>query len=713
MRRPLNRFPSTAAPARLGGLSLLTITLVVAFSPWIAPQAKAQGTATEAKATEAKAAEVKTHVKPSAIHKQIARLVSNLLQREHVSKRPLDDEASSRCLTKFVEKLDPTKIYFTQTDIDGFKQWDDDLDDLISKGDISVAYSIFETYSKRVDERVALVDELLKEKPDFQKDETIAADHDALAYPKTDDEIRERWRKQIKYEWLLQRTNDVEEKDVIERLHKRYHDIATRTKQIDSDELLERFVTAMTTGFDPHSTYMSPGSHEDFRIVMRLKLDGIGARMKQEGSHATIVEVVAGGAASKEGSLQANDRVVAVGQGDDGEMVDAVHMNLKEIIRLIRGERGSKVRLQVISEGSTEKKIITITRARVELKKSAASGKVITAGTKADGTPNKIGVLNLPSFYLDMDAKSRGDKNYRSMTRDCRKILADFNAQGVDAVMVDLRRNGGGSLSEAIEFTGLFIDQGPVVQVRSSSGRVSSHSDTDRGMLWQGPLVVMVSKYSASASEIFAGAIKDYNRGLVVGDAETHGKGTVQNMVDLGRRLFRAIPQPPKLGALKVTTAQFYRPDGASTQNRGVKSHVTLPSLSSHRATGESELDFALKFDEVAAAPHEKMGMITPAVVRELVLRSSKRVKASEGFGEIALAIQRYTERKNRKVLTLNEKKFLAERETGSDETKAKQPGLGDATVSAAKRNFYVQETLDITVDYIEALRKLKVAAKS
>ena len=649
--------------------------------------------------------------KQVASDKRIAVVVSTLLQREHISKRPMDDEISSRCLATFLKTLDPMKIYFYQSDVDEFKEWDDDLDDMVRKGDISPGYTIFKRFVKRIEERVAIVDEILKEKPNFELDEKFVTDRDTLKFPKTEAEARERWRKRIKYDLLVQKTNKVEEKEAVEKLQKRYHGFAKRMKQTDSDELLEMFVTALTTGFDPHTTYMSPGSLENFQILMKLELDGIGAGLMQEDSYTTVTKIIPGGAADKDGRLKPKDRVVGVGQGESGDIVDTVDMKLSDVVKMIRGKRDTKVRLQIIPVGKTEKKVITITRARIELKDSEARSEIVTAGKKADGSPYKIGVINLPSFYMDMEAAQRGDPMFKSTTRDCKKIIEGFKDKGVDAVMVDLRRNGGGSLSEAINLTGLFIDTGPVVQVKGSDGRVTAYSDYDRGMLWEGPLVVMISRHSASASEIFAGAIKDYDRGLVVGDKTTHGKGTVQSLVDLSRRLFRGVPSPPKLGALKVTIQQFYRPGGDSTQNRGVEADVELPALTSYLDIGESDLDFALDFDKVDAASHVKMGMVSPRVIDELASRSKQRIKGSEDFQKVARVIKRYTDRKERKYVSLNEKKFLADREDDDDQEDPEGPMVEDKPDPVVDRNFYVEEALNITVDYIEALKRQKVAA--
>ena len=381
--------------------------------------------------------------------------------------------------------------------------------------------------------------------------------------------------------------------EAIKKLTKRYESIRKSWQQTDNDELLERYLSAMTTSFDPHSSYMAPSTLDNFNIQMRLELDGIGASLRAVDGYTVVQNIIPGGAADKNGGLKPEDKIVGVGEGASGPIEDIVDLKLNDVVKKIRGKRGTMVRLQVDPADNSGRKIVSITRDRIELKDSEARSEIIERGKKADGTPYHVGVIQLPSFYMDMDGARLNLPDYKSTTRDVRRLLEEFKAKNVDEVVVDLRWNGGGSLTEAVNMTGLFIGNGPVVQVKGSDGRAQPYKPpADEGFVWQGPLVVIINKFSASASEIFAGAIQDYGRGIVIGDHSTHGKGTVQQLFDLGNALFR-IRDVPNMGALKLTIQQFYRPGGDSTQNRGVVSDVELPSLTTQLDVGEKDLDYA------------------------------------------------------------------------------------------------------------------------
>jgi carboxyl-terminal processing protease len=440
---------------------------------------------------------------------------------------------------------------------------------------------------------------------------------------------------------------------------------------------------------------------------MRLQLDGIGASLKSEDGYTTVAELVPGGAADKDGRLKKKDRIVGVGQGSEGEVVDVVDMNLNDVVKLIRGERGSVVRLKVIPVGKNVPQVYDIVRAKIELQDSAARGEVIEQGKKPDGSPWRIGVINLPSFYMDMDAARQGQADYKSSTRDCRRILDEFRQKRVDCVALDLRSNGGGSLPESISLTGLFIDTGPVVQIKDADQRVQQYDDLEPGVAWDGPLVVLVNKFSASASEIVAGAIQDYRRGLVIGDETTHGKGTVQSLLDLGRQLFQRLPNAPSLGAIKITMQQFYRPSGLSTQLEGVKSDVELPSITNHLPVGESDLDNAIPFDRIDAADFVPTGRVTEPMLKMLRQRSAERVAVDEEFLELADDIARYEKRKQDKTISLLESDFTKQWNEGKaaeEEEEEKQEKDAGPRRPVVTRDFYFDEAMRITADYLAAL---------
>jgi carboxyl-terminal processing protease len=473
------------------------------------------------------------------------------------------------------------------------------------------------------------------------------------------------------------------------------------------------YLTSFTTGFDPHTTYMSPSSKENFEISMSLQLDGIGAALQMTDGYTVVSKLIPKGPADKDGRLKPEDRVVSVGQGEDGEMVDVVDMKLNDVVDRIRGKAGTVVRIGVISAGATETKIYNLTRARIELTDAEARSVIFEEGKRPDGSPLKIGVIDLPSFYMDMAAARRGIEDYKSTTRDVRKILGDFRAKGVDAVVLDLRHNGGGSLTEAINLTGLFIDEGPVVQVKDPDGRVQKYDDLERGMAWDGPLVVLTSKFSASASEILAGAIQDYRRGLIVGDPATHGKGTVQSLLDLGEAVFRNNPRPPNLGSLKITMQQFYRPNGDSTQKRGVLADVDLPSITSHMDVGESDLDYAVEFDKVPSASFGKLELVNAEMVQRLKASSAARRRDADDWQKQVKNIQRYLEFKGRKAVQLNEDEFFAARkelDAEKEEERQLDPqNNGKGKDEIVRRDFYFNEVLAITVDYVNELKIRKV----
>jgi carboxyl-terminal processing protease len=468
----------------------------------------------------------------------------------------------------------------------------------------------------------------------------------------------------------------------------------------------------MTTGFDPHSSYMAPSTLENFNITMRLELDGIGASLRSLDGYTVIQNIIPGGAADKHGGIKPEDKIVGVGEGESGPMEDIVDMKLNDVVKKIRGKRGTKVRLEVDPADHSERKVVTITRDRIELKDSEARSEIIERGKKADGTPYRLGVIQLPSFYMDMDGARLGLRDYKSTTRDVRRLLEAFKQEkNIDAVVIDLRWNGGGSLTEAVNMTGLFIDDGPVVQVKGPDGRTQPYRDQEPGMVWEGPLVVMINKFSASASEIFAGAVQDYGRGIVIGDHATHGKGTVQQLFDLGQALFR-IRAVPNMGALKLTIQQFYRPGGDSTQNRGVVSDIELPSLTTHWDVGESDLDYALAFNRVAPLQHDMYQLVDAKLIEGLRQRSQQRIAQSEYFAKASRQIARYNELKDRKTVTLNKEEFLAERKELDAEKEQEDlfDSMTDPTRPVYEMDGYGEEALDITVDYLDLLGGNRVA---
>ncbi len=658
--------------------------------------------------TDLAADDTETFGQPSRSEKTVSRLIAKLMQRDHLSRKPLDDKISQRAFDMYIKMLDPMKVYFLQSDVDEFSsKWRDSIDDNMEKGEYEIAFEIYKRFLQRVDERSQLAVELVDSSFDYTLDEEIATDKEDVKFATNDDEVRDRWRKRIKYNLMVLKNDKDSKVDPKEKLKKRYDAYAKRIHQTDNGDVVEMYVTAITTSFDPHTAYMSKESFENFLIAMSLQLEGIGATLQSDDDGYTVIKrIVVGGAADKQGGLEVEDKIVGVGQGEAGEFVDVTGMKLDDVVQKIRGKSGTTVRLQVLSEDGSEIKTENIVREKIKLEDSAARGVVFEEG------PYKIGVIDLPSFYADMESSKRNTTEARSTTKDVEKILVDFQKQGVDSVVLDLRRNGGGSLREAIDCTGLFINTGTVVQVKDAYGKIQKHNDERSGMSWDGPVVVLTSKFSASASEILAGAIQDYGRGIVIGDTTTHGKGTVQSLIDLNQILFR-VPKPPNMyGALKITMQQFYRPNGDSTQKRGVLSDIVLPSITDKMDVSETDLDYPVEWDSVPSAQPKNFGLVKPEMLKELQDDSMSRIADSEKFGKKQEEIKAYVEQKNRKTATLNEKKYLARREklnAEKEDEKTIEDQVNHSNLEI-KRDYYMDEVLQISVDYLKMLNGKKVA---
>jgi carboxyl-terminal processing protease len=636
----------------------------------------------------------------------VIEMVCGYLRNGHLSRPEIGDEISKRLFARFLKGLDPNKLYFLQSDIDEFKKDETELDDMLLKGDVSFAYRVHKRLVTRIGERLKLIEELIKAPHDFTLKETMSTDADATTYAKDEQELRERWRKRIKYELLLQKlaTKPVPEAEAKQKLLSRYQGLLLRWKQVDNFDLLEIYLSDLTTSVDPHSSYLSPNTLDDFDISLRLSLEGIGAMLRSENGQTIVAEVVPGGAAAADGRLKPNDRIVGVAQGDD-KFVDVQEMRLRDVVKLIRGARGTKVQLKVVQAEKVEPIVYELTRQKIELKSQEARYEIVEQGKRPDGKPYRLGVIDLPSFYADLAAAREGKADGKSATEDVRKILKTLNAEKVDGVVLDLRKNGGGSLTEALALTGLFIDQGPIVQVKDSRGRVQRRDDPEKGTVYEGPLVVLQSRFSASASEILTGALQDYGRALIVGDSMSHGKGSVQAVIDLSNQLPPG--QKAKLGALKLTIQQFYRVNGDSTQNRGVTSDVVVPSLTEALATGEKELEHALAFDRIKGVEHDDLGLVPAELKAKLKARSAERVKNSADFAKLAKEVEEFKARKERKSVSLNEAELREQLgKEGGDKAARLDDLLPDAPADGKPykfpRTFLNNELLQIAEDFVQ-----------
>ena len=635
-----------------------------------------------------------------------AQLVADMVKSRHINHPPIDDRISENLLNRYIDIWDPQKLYFVQSDVDVFRTSQRLLDDQIKSADVKFASFVFDRYITRMDERGSMIDRLIDVEHDFSVNEEMVLDPDDLDWAKTTAELEDRWRRRIKFDLLMLKLDDTELADARTRLHKRYQRNRNLMKQTEGHEILELYLSSMTHCLDPHSSYMSPQTLEEFQIQMKLELQGIGARLKYDDGYTVVEEVLKGGAASAHGKLTKGDMIIGVdpdGPTGGEENIDVVEMKLSRVVDKIRGKEGTSVTLQIKKEaGGIES--YTMTRQRVKLTEQEVKGKIIDAGTWIDGRSARIGVLNIPSFYRDFQGATQGG-NFKSTSRDVKKVLAQFRDQGVDALIVDLRWNGGGALSEAIEVSGLFIPRGPVVQVREPNNDVTPYNDEDPDMYWRKPMVVVCNRLSASASEIFAGAIKDYRRGIVVGDKTTHGKGSVQNVMNVTRGLSLF---GKDRGALKLTISKFYRVNGDSTQNKGVVSDIVLPSILNHRDIGEDSLDNALAFDRIPRAnyiPFTSYG--NDSVSAQLVKNSASRVQNDPDFQKTKTAIDRYVSRKNRKTISLNEQTLRQEEEELEREKKEEEETMKLASGNGDSKDIfandaYNKELVNITIDYAE-----------
>jgi carboxyl-terminal processing protease len=656
---------------------------------------------------------------PQPEDQETAKIVVDLLERGHMARPVIDDDISVKWCDNFLKDLDPSKYYFLKADVDEFKKESRDLDDQIRNGDLSFAKKVFARFLTRADERFKLQMELLEKKPDFAIDEEWPDDFDKLDHPANVAEANERLRKKVKLDLLVAKVvEELDEAEAVRKLKIRYKDRNRQVHQVDNSELLQLYLTSLTRTFDPHTAYLGPKDWEDMlHQQLHLSLEGIGASLRSEGGYAIVTEIVPGMAADKDDRLRPEDKIIGI-QNEDGSEIDLVEKKLNDVVRYIRGPRGTKVRLIVQPDGTTERHIYELTRQKIELKEQHAKSKIIES-KGPDGKPLKLGVISLPAFYGDTVALLRGDPNAVSATADCRRILTDFRAMGVDGVIIDLRDNGGGLLEEAKTLSGLFIDTGPVVQVKEAQG-VKHLDDDDQGTAWDGPVVVLINKASASASEIFAGVIKDYGRGLIVGDSSTFGKGTVQSIVMINDHARRSRRSPQlNRGALKLTIQQFYRANGESTQINGVAPHIHIPTMNDYRdLLDEGKMANAVKFDKVPGLPHDHYNRVPGDLVARLDERSADRRKTEPKFQKLNQEIQKYVERKARHTISLNEAKFRAEFVSDDPEGKAleekakkerKKKKYSEREVWAS--DFYNDEMIRIATDYLTLGSKVLAAA--
>lgn len=616
-------------------------------------------------------------LKPAAQEGKAARLAADVLSRYHYKALPLDDALSSKVFDQYLKALDPEKLYFLQSDIDSLSVDRHRLDDAILTQDLSTPFAIFHLYQRRAVDRLAFARSLLPKGFDFERDETLMIDRKDQPWPASEAESLDLWRKRVKNDWLRLKLAGQGDAAIRRVLDKRYDSTAKRLGKINSADTFQAFMNAYTTAIEPHTNYLGPRAAENFDIAMRLSLVGIGAVLTDNDGHVTIRELVAGGPAMVSGRLQAGDRIVGVAQGPSGPMEDVVGWRLDDVVALIRGTVGSTVRLDILpADGGPDAspKTIALVRDTIKMQDSAAKAKVYSV-TTGEGT-RRVGVITLPSFYEDVAALQKGDKDYRSAARDVARLLQDLKAQNIEGVLLDLRNNGGGSLREAVELTGLFLGKVPVVQTRNAKGDISVATSNDARVVWSGPLGVLINRASASASEIFAAAVQDYGRGLVIGEP-SFGKGTVQTVARLDQI---ARNTAPVLGDLKLTIAQFFRVNGATTQLHGVTPDIRVPAMGDDAPFGESSFGNALPWTRIQPVDFQAVADIKPQLPRLLAWHES-RVQHDRDYQDLVQDLAKAGERRKSNVISLNE---AVRRKERAAQEKRVAAMLGDAAASAA-----------------------------
>jgi carboxyl-terminal processing protease len=618
-------------------------------------------------------------IEPEMEHRYASNIATRFLTNYHYKRTRLDDNLSSEIFDSYLELLDPNKIYFLAGDIETFERYRNGLDDALRHSDLLPAYEIFDIYVDRVLQRVNYARKRVQQPFDFNIDEYYQYDREDESWVSSTAELDKLWRHRVKNDYLRLLLTDKEPEAIVETLTERYDNLERRITELNTEDVFTFFMNAFAQSIEPHTAYLSARTSKNFEISMKLSLEGIGALLGRENEYTLISSVVPGGPADKDGRLAAGDRITAVGQGNDGKMVDVIGWRVDDVVDLIRGPKDTIVRLEVLPEDvsvSGPTSLIEIVRNEVKLEEQAAKSEIIEMPVEgSDDKVVKIGVIDLPVFYMDFNGRAQNKPDYRSSTRDVRRLIGELEEQGVAGIVIDLRNNGGGSLLEATTLTGLFIDKGPVVQVRNSSGRISLEEDVDPGMAWEGPLAVLVNRYSASASEIFAAAIQDYGRGVVIGEP-TFGKGTVQSLLDLDDY---APSDNPGMGQLKITMAQFFRVNGGSTQNLGVEPDIRFPSFGDPQKYGERSMDNALPWTSIDPARYETSGDLS-RLVAVADNRYQERIIDDEEFGWLKSDIDSYNEHAAETSVSLLEsvgRKRMKEEEEKKAERKAKQEASG------------------------------------
>jgi carboxyl-terminal processing protease len=670
-------------------------------------------------------------LKPELQQSVIAKSLVELMENFHYQKVVVDDAFSSIVFDEYLKALDNGKSYFLQSDIADFEKYRLTMDDDLRSGDLSVPFYIFNVYQKRYNDRVAFALKEIDKKFDFTSNESYTYDREKLPWLKSEAESNNLWSKRVKYEMLNLKVTGTDESKIKETLKKRYENLVSQSTKFNNQDVFGIFMNSFTGTVDPHTNYFVPNRAQEFNEDLARTFEGIGARLQLENEVVKIAEIIPGGPAFKAKTLEVNDRIVAVAQGKDGEFVDVIGWRLDVTVTKIKGPKGTIVRLKVIPAGqelSATPKIVELVRDKVVLEDQSAKRTIKTV--TQDGKSYKIGIIQIPAFYADFKAMQARDPNYKSTTRDVKLLLDTLKRENVDAVVIDLRSNGGGSLPEAISLSGLFIKSGPIVQVRDRRNNVEIEEDEDPGIAWTGPLGILQDRFSASASEIFAGAIQDYGRGIIIGN-QSYGKGTVQQGIDMGRvigtadKLMLKAAQTagnksggaivganaPEFGQINLTMAKFYRVNGSTTQHKGVVPDIELPTVFPKDKYGESSEPRALPWDTIAPSKYSLVANLDD-VKGKLLSMHKERMKTSLGYQNLQQDIAEFAKREAETSITLNEEQLKKERDDQEAKVLLREnqrraaKGLPPLKKGEAKPkddvDFIRDEGLQIMADYIK-----------
>ena len=632
-------------------------------------------------------------------HEEISQLVKKFFENSHYSEIRINDEVSSKILESYIDSMDGNKSYFLLSDIEYFNNLSNQIDDMIGSQSLQPVFDMYEVYRTRAKERMTYALQQLELKKDFTIDENFLFDRSNATWATSINELNEIWRKRVKNDALNLKLTGKEWSEIQELLNKRYSRFLKQMDQLNNDDVFESFMNAFTHSLDPHSSYMSPRNSEEYQIQMSLSYYGIGATLQIEDDYVLIVNLIPGGPAAIDGKLKPKDKITAVGQGVDGKLIDVIGWRIGDVVELIRGPENTVVKLQILSSGAipgASEKIINITRNQVKLEDQAAKSNIISV--PRENTEWNIGVITIPSFYRDFKSMMDGNRDYASTTKDVKRIIKELKEKNIDALILDLRSNGGGHLTEATALSGLFIENGPIVQLRNANGRISRLDDPDpsRRLAYDGPLIVLVNRFSASASEIFAAAIQDYGRGIIVGQ-QTFGKGTVQNLYPLNRYIKK--PKDKEFGQLTMTIGKYYRVTGESTQHRGVMPDIELPSHIDLQLVGESTRKTALPWDTIRTA---KFKLYNPALENAIPSLSKKSISRSKTNDDLRFLIEEIEKLKNfraKKTISLNLEQREQERNTEIQD----QLKRGNERISALNLELGIEAP-----DFIKSLEELE-----